>query len=107
MQPAMDGETMKVLEQLGIQFDGISGVYTMKGSPEFYFDFKKHIFTLDNIIPEECFPVMGPDKAFGEEMVTALYAQLEQYLIKDMSSREKIKRMLTELKKLRSPVHHP
>lgn len=104
MQPAMDGETMKTLEQIGIRYDGISGEYKFKGSSNFFFDFKKHEFTLDNVIPENCFPVMGPDKAFGDEMVTALYAQLEQYLIKDLASRDKIKKMLAELKKMRTPV---
>lgn len=104
MQAAVDGDTMRMLEQMGIRYDPVQGIYTLRGSAEFYFDFKNHVFTLDNIIPEDCFPVMGNDKYFGEEMVTALYAQIEQYLIKELACREKVKRLLADLKKVRSPV---
>lgn len=105
MQGTVDGDTLRILEDLGVRYDSGQGLYTFRGSPDFYFDFRAHAFTLDNLIPEDCFPVMGHDKFFGEEMVSALYAQLEQYLIKDLACREKVKRLLADLKKVRSPVN--
>lgn len=103
MLPAADPETMRALELLGITYDGIMGTYFFKDSPEFYFDFKKHEFCLDNSIPENCFPVLGSDKFFGEELVTAFTAQIEQFLIKDISNRDKLQKMYNELKSVKSP----
>ena len=104
MQGGMDGDTLRLVEQLGISFDRRSGVYTFQGSQEFYFDLRNHVFTLDNTVPEDCFPVMGNEKSFGEEFITALYAQLEQYLIKEIACREKVKKLLASLKQVKSPV---
>lgn len=72
MQPASDPEVMRVLESQGIEYDGITGLYTMEGNQDFFFDFKSHTFTTENASPETSFPVMSSERYFGEELMAIL-----------------------------------